>query len=75
MVRNAHQTLKWILDLKETIGILARWRLRLMKFDFEVIHRPKEFAEEPDTLPRLLTTNVYDAKIDAKIDASNVAEV
>lgn len=33
-----HQEQRWILDLKESTGRLARWQLQLLEFDFEVIH-------------------------------------
>lgn len=39
-VRADHQALRQIRDLKESTGCLAKWRLRLLKLDFEVVHRP-----------------------------------
>lgn len=40
IVKTDHRSLKWFLDVKESAGRIARWRLRLMEFDFEVQHRP-----------------------------------
>lgn len=38
-VRTDHDALKWIQDLADVTWRLTRWSLRLMKFDFDVIHK------------------------------------
>jgi RNase H-like domain found in reverse transcriptase len=36
VVRTDHNSLRWVLNLADAQGRLARWRLRLLEFDFEV---------------------------------------
>lgn len=43
----------WILDLDDATGTLARWRPRLMKFDFEIIHRAGIKNQAANALSRL----------------------
>lgn len=52
MIRTDHQVLQWILDFKESIGKLARWRLRLRKFDFEIVHRPGLYHQAANAMFR-----------------------
>lgn len=53
IVRTDHQTLRWIQDLKECTGRLARWCLRLLKFDFETVHHTGAHHQAPDAMSRL----------------------
>lgn len=39
IVRTNHEALKWLLTMTETTGKLALWRLHILEFDFDVIHR------------------------------------
>lgn len=48
-----HQAWRTILDLKESTGRLARWRLRLLEFDFEVVNRPDKYHHAADAMSRL----------------------
>ena len=34
-----HEVLKWLLTYKESTGRLARWRLRLLEYDFDIRYR------------------------------------
>lgn len=55
IIRMNHQALRRILALKESAEKLAIWRLRLMKFDFEVVRRPVKRHKAADamfTLPQ-----------------------
>jgi hypothetical protein len=36
MVRTDHHALRWVMNLAEAQGRLARWRLRLTEFTFKV---------------------------------------
>lgn len=58
VVRSDHPALRWMLDLKESIRRLARWRLRLCKFDFEVVQRPGVYHQAQVATSRLLTRTV-----------------
>lgn len=47
-----HASLKWLANLREPRGRLARWAIRLQQFDFEVIHRKGKDHVVPDLLSR-----------------------
>lgn len=50
-----HHSLKWLHKIKDPIGRIARWSVRLQQYDFEVIHRPGKNHIVPDTLSRSVT--------------------
>ena len=47
-----HKPLTYLLSLKEPRGKLARWRVELDTFDFEIAHRPGKLMTVPDALSR-----------------------
>lgn len=47
-----HASLKWLQNLKEPHGKLARWAVRLQAFDIKFTHRPGKDMELPDALSR-----------------------
>lgn len=47
-----HYSLKWLFNIKDPAGRIARWALRLQQFDFDVVHRPGKDHLVPDTLSR-----------------------
>lgn len=47
-----HASIKWLQNLKEPHGKLARWAVRLQAFDIKFIHRPGKQMELPDALSR-----------------------
>jgi hypothetical protein len=53
VVRTDHNSLRWVLNLADAQGRLARWRLRLLEFDFEVQYSPGASHHAADTLSRL----------------------
>jgi len=55
-VRTDHSALRWILNLNDTTARLTRWRLRLMEFEFEVVHRKGIKHQAADALSRLETS-------------------
>lgn len=54
-VRTDHDSLRWLLNISDVSGRLARWRLRLAEFDYTVVHRPGVKHQAPDALSRLPT--------------------
>lgn len=47
-----HASLKWLYNLKDPSGRLARWALRLLPYDFEILHRKGVNHVVPDALSR-----------------------
>lgn len=52
-IRTDQQALRWTLDLKESNGRRAWWKLRLMEFDFEIVHLPPLYQQAADAMYRL----------------------
>lgn len=50
-----HQALKWLLQLKEPSGRLARWILELQQYDFEIRYRKGTLNKVADALSRNCT--------------------
>ena len=47
-----HIALKWLHNLKNPTGRLARWALELLEFDYEVVYRKGSSNLVPDALSR-----------------------
>lgn len=47
-----HYALKWLNNLKDPNGRLARWCVKLQQYDFDVVHRPGKDHVLPDALSR-----------------------
>ena len=47
-----HASLKWLMQLKDLAGRLARWSLRLQSYDFDIQHRKGSENVVADTLSR-----------------------
>lgn len=55
-----HASLKWLQELRQPHGKLARWAVRLQAFDITFEHRPGRQMEAPDALSRAV--DVIDIK-------------
>lgn len=67
--------MKWILDLKQFSGHLARWRLRRMEFDFEIQHRPGQKHIAVDKLSSLLLDQPDESNLDRNIPTYKTSKV
>ena len=45
-----HALLRWLHNLKEPEGQLARWVLKLQAYNFEILHRPGTSHQNADKL-------------------------
>jgi RNase H-like domain found in reverse transcriptase len=53
IIRTDHHSLRWVLNLADAQGRLARWHLRLLEFDYEVQYSPGRIHHGADTMSRL----------------------
>lgn len=63
-IRTDHDALRWILNMADATGKLARWRLRLSKYEFDVVHRAGIKHQSADALSRLTTSGNDDTTLD-----------
>jgi hypothetical protein len=54
-VHTDHSALRWLFNIVEPSGRLARWRLRLSEFDYEIAYKKGSANVHADTLSRLRT--------------------
>ena len=47
-----HSSLRWLKNLRDPTGRLARWAMRLAQHDMEIIHRKGTLHQLPDALSR-----------------------
>lgn len=47
-----HYCLKWLNNIKDPVGRIARWAIRLQQYDFEILHRKGKDNVVPDALSR-----------------------
>lgn len=48
-----HSSLRWLNNLRNPTGRLARWALELTQYDYTVLHRKGAFYHVPDALSRI----------------------
>jgi hypothetical protein len=72
-----HQALRWVMNLSDAQGRLARWRLRLAEFDFQVEYRPGSSNHAADTMSRLEppVPTLVEEPIDTEIPVLTLEEV
>jgi len=54
-----HKPLTWLHKLKDPTSRLARWRIKLAEYDYEIIYKPGKINANADALSRNPTTNIY----------------
>ena len=47
-----HSSLRWLMNVKDASGRLARWALLLQQYDFNIVHRPSRIHGNADCLSR-----------------------
>ena len=47
-----HSSLRWLMNVKDASGRLARWALLLQQYDFNIVHRPGRIHGNADCLSR-----------------------
>ena len=57
-----HSSLRWLLNLKDPDGRLARWAIKFQAYDFEIEHRPGSKHINADSLSRLPVVAIIDSK-------------
>ena len=67
IVYTDHNAVRWLMNIKEPTGRLARWALLLQQYDFEIVHRAGKSNGNADALSR----RDYDSII-AAVDTSGV---
>jgi RNase H-like domain found in reverse transcriptase len=68
IIRTDHQSLRWVLNLSDAQGRLARWPLRLLEFDYEVQYRPGALHHGADMMSRLRSEDPAIAEPTDEID-------
>ena len=64
-----HSSLKWLCNLHNPTGRLARWALELQAYDFEIIHHKGSFNYVLDALSRM-----YEDETDVELASIEIAE-
>lgn len=67
MIQTDHQALEWMLNLKESMGRLACWKLKLLEIDFEIVLRIEKY-HKADAMSRLPQKAANEAKRIAEFD-------
>jgi hypothetical protein len=62
IIRTDHHSLRWVLNFSDAQGRLARWRLRLLEFDYEVQYRPGALQHGADMMSRLQSEDPANAE-------------
>ena len=47
-----HSSLRWLMNVRDATGRLARWALLLQQYDFDIVHRPGKIHGNADNLSR-----------------------
>ena len=74
IVRTDHHSLRWLLNMTDASGRLARWRLRLLEYDFEVQYKPGVTHYAADMMSRCDTPAGDPQEVDDEIPCFSVGE-
>ncbi|CAN8073881.1 unnamed protein product [Agarophyton chilense] len=62
-IRTDHDSLRWLLNITDASSRLARWRLRLSEYDYEITYRPGIKHQAADALSRIITDGTDDTPL------------
>ncbi|XP_029680942.1 uncharacterized protein K02A2.6-like [Formica exsecta] len=65
-------SLRWLHNLKNPTGRLARWALELLEYDYEIVHRKGALHHVPDALSRMYESDT-EVKIMVAVEADIIA--
>jgi hypothetical protein len=65
-----HKALKWLMDIVEPTGRLARWSIYLQAYDFEIVHRPGLKHANADAMSRIYSIEFIENKVEENRDFS-----
>jgi len=66
-----HSSLRWLHNLKNPTGRLARWALELLEYDYTIEHRKGALYHVPDALSQMYESNT-EVAINAVLDTVDV---
>lgn len=66
-----HSSLRWLMSQKDLSGRLARWSLKLQRYDFSIEHRKGALNIVPDTLSRMDVDEISLKDLPVDVDLSS----